>query len=176
MLKCISNTEDVSSSQLPMRTFYAQVQKQKQVSILLTPSLKTVHNFFLQDNDVWFDQCSWAITTLEEMKKPIWELCKLFNEPARMPPSLSLESYQCMILFYHIHEQICILLSLITLFRSIYLSKPKLASKRRQEITYHMDLLIRGSNNIEHKVQDFAFSYDRIRFQQHHLETNLGEL
>jgi len=83
-----------------------------------------------------------------------------------MPTTLSLASYQLMILFYYVHEQVHILLSLVTLFRPTYRSKSKRALKQRQEIMYHLDVFIRGCNDVTQKMQDFTYSYDQIRFQE----------
>jgi|GEM_PF-6324729 len=141
-----------SSVHLPTSLFLTQMQECLTALTSLQQSLRHTYRILKDEDEIWTDQCNYAISTIDTMNTIIRKLCGLFDGSVQLPPTFATSNYEYMVTLYYIDEQGRKLVALLTSFRAACRFTSRQSITLREEIYVKFETLIQNNDDILHRL------------------------
>ena len=118
---------------------------------------------FLEEEDIWPDQCNYFIDTMYSMSESVREFYRLLTIGAILPISASSLRYPLIMALHRIDDLISNLTSHIVAFRDGCEASSRQRMVQKQEIQCKFEAIVQSSEDALHNVKVLL---DQIRFQE----------
>ncbi len=133
------------------------------------PLLRQIYELFDTTHELWPDQCNQALSKLHTIRQSIKGMLELLNNASELPNGISLLSYELLVKLYQLNEQLSILLSFITSFRSLCQTKSRQLTRMRGEILSKLETFEDSYSDILQSTSLFFTHASNSERAQHRL-------
>lgn len=110
------------------------------------------HNLtiFGDGNDIWPDQCTYAISSLHSVSASVQKYCEVFDEASCILEiaALNLTLEELTVTLHYLRQQLSQLIELLTAFRTLCRTSSKQRKQKWQEITRKLNLFMHNSDYV----------------------------
>ncbi len=154
---------------LPLYTFRKQIQQYLHTITEVKEALQDICDLFRQSDNIWPDQCEYAIDLMQTINDPIRDFCQLLNNPARLPGDVVPLRYPLLITSHNMSELVDSLIHHITQFCVVCQTPSKRTTVEKQMIESNLEELIQRSEDAQDRAQALFDQVDQIHFLKHEL-------
>lgn len=131
-----------------LRTFRTQARKRLDAITEAQDSVQSAVELFSEEENIWPDQCDYAIDSIQTIVEPVQDFCTLLDKATELPlPVVPLRS-QLLMNLYSIKDQVQKLTLMLHTFRSTCQDSTKSVVKQRHDIYYKLESLLQEGQEI----------------------------
>jgi hypothetical protein len=149
---------------LSLYIFRNMVQQYLHAITEMKESLQDIFDLFRDGDDIWPDQCEYAINQLQLVYDPVQEFCQLLNTSTRLPPVVVPLRYPLVITLHNMNELVNSLIRLLTQFCAVCQPPSKHTTMQRQSIECGLEELMQKSEDAKHRTQALFDQIDQAYF------------
>jgi hypothetical protein len=154
---------------LSLHVFRNRVQQYLHAITEIKEPLQDIYDLFRHGDDIWSDQCEYAINQLQIVYDPVEEFCQLLNTSTRLPPVVIPLRYPLVITLDNMNEILNSLIRLITRFSTVCQTQSKRTAMQRHVIESSLEKLIQESEDAKYRTQTLFDQVDQAHFPKHEL-------
>ncbi len=131
-----------------LRTFRSQARKRLDAITEAQDSVQNAFELFSKEEDIWPDQCDYAIDSIQTIVEPVQDFCALLDKATELPLPVVPLRPQLLMKLYSIKDQVQKLTLMLHTFRSTCQDSSKPVVKQRHDIYNKLELLLKEGQDI----------------------------
>jgi hypothetical protein len=130
------------------KDFRSQASKRLEAITEAQGSLQCAYELLSNEEDIWPDQCDFAIDSIQTIVEPVQDFCTLLAKAAEIPLSVVPLRPELLMKLYFVNDQVQKLTHMLRTFRSTCQDPSKQVQKQRSDIYRTFELLLQEGEAI----------------------------
>jgi hypothetical protein len=154
---------------LSLGAFHKKVQSYLDAIIEAREPLQDIYDLFRKADNIWPDQCEYAIDLMQIISESVQKFCQLLNTSTRIPDVVVPLRYPLLITLHNMSELVISLIRHVSQFRTVSQTSSKRITMQRQAIESSLEELIQRSEDAKHKAEALFDQVDQAHILKHEL-------